>query len=226
MKTKIFVGLFVLVSSVAYSNGRTVNLPNDEFAIASITFPSSWRLSPVPNGMEGTSPDGAVYISVVAVGNSSGLVKDLKETQQILEKHKVTLDKSSQNENRFTVNGLPARELVYQGKDEDGRATVSFCKFDLGDKMIVTTYWVSTAQEKPHADEVRRIVPQLNRIKWHLRSPSRQSQGALVDVAFYPSNYPNRAEVERRSVTPRSEDNGCESHQNYAASPLVVCAIV
>ena len=158
MKTKIFVGLFVLVSSVAYSNGRTVNLPNDEFAIASITFPSSWRLSPVPNGMEGTSPDGAVYISVVAVGNSSGLVKDLKETQQILEKHKVTLDKSSQSENRFTVNGLPARELVYQGKDEDGRATVSFCKFDLGDKMIVTTYWVSTAQEKPHADEVRRIV--------------------------------------------------------------------
>ncbi len=158
MKTKLLIGLFVFVSSAMYLNGRTINLPNDEFAIASIAFPSSWRMNNVPNGVEGTSPDGAVYISVVAVGNSNGLVKDLKETQQILEQHKVTLDKSSQSENRFTVNGLPAHELVYQGKDEDGRATVSFCKFDLGDKMIVTTYWVSTAQEKLHADEIRRIV--------------------------------------------------------------------
>jgi hypothetical protein len=158
MKIKLLIALVVFVSSAVYSNGGTVSLPNDEFSIASITFPSSWRLNPVPNGTEGTSPDGAVYISVVAVGNNNGLVKDLKETQQIMEKHKVTLDQSSQSENHFTVNGLPARELVYQGKDEDGRATVSFCKFDLGDKMIVTTYWVSTAQEKRHVDEVRRIL--------------------------------------------------------------------
>lgn len=158
MKTKLFIGLVIFVSSVTYLNGRTINLPNDEFAIASIAFPSSWRLNNVPNGVEGTSPDGAVYISVVAVGNRNGLVQDLKETQQIMDKHRVTLDKSTQSENHFTVNGLPAHEFVYQGKDEDGRATVSFCKFDLGDKMIVTSYWVSTAQEKRHADEVRRIV--------------------------------------------------------------------
>lgn len=56
------------------------------------------------------------------------------------------------------VNGMSALEYVYRGRDEDGPTAVSFCKFPIGDRMIVTTYWVSTREEQKHADEVRRIV--------------------------------------------------------------------
>lgn len=91
---------FVTLASASAIEAKTINLPNDEFAIASINFPSSWRLNYVHNGVEGTSADGAVYISAVAVGNQGGLVQDLSEMQGILDKHRVTLDKSTQRENR------------------------------------------------------------------------------------------------------------------------------
>jgi hypothetical protein len=150
--------LIVTFAATAAIDARTIKLPNDEFAIASVDFPSSWNLKSIHNGIEGTSPDGAVYISAVAIGNQGGLMTDLQETQQILDKHHVTLDKSTQRENRFTVNGLDALEYVYRGRDEDGPTAVSVCKFTLGDKMIVMTYWVSTKDEQRHASEVRRIV--------------------------------------------------------------------
>lgn len=150
--------LIVIFAATATIDARTIKLPNDEFAIASVNFPSAWNLRSINNGVEGTSPDGAVYISAVAIGNRHGLMTDLQETQQILDKHHVTLDKSTQRENRFTVNGLDALEFVYRGRDEDGPTAVSVCKFTLGDKMIVMTYWVSTKEEQRHASEVRGIV--------------------------------------------------------------------
>ncbi len=157
-KIRFLVTAAFITLAAATMHARTVNLPGDEFVIASIDFPSSWKLNFVHNGVEGTSPDGAVYISAVAVGNTNGLAQDLGQTQQIMEKHHVTLDKSTQRENRFNVNGMNALEYVYHGHDEDGPTAVSFCKFPIGDKMIVTTYWVSTREEQKHADEIRRIV--------------------------------------------------------------------
>ena len=177
MKISYLAGVLFLFAHVVTAAGtRSVVLPNEEFGIASIQFPASWKLTRVTNGIEGISADGAVYISAVAIGNRVGLVNDLAQTQQILQKHRVTLDKSTQKENRFTVNGLDARELVYQGRDEDGRATVSFCKFSIGDKMVVTTYWVSTNEESRHADEVRRIVLSLKATNSNASTPRRTNR--------------------------------------------------
>src|SRR5438477_6399300 len=48
---------------------KTLKLPGDEFPIASITFPDVWAPEEVTNGAAGESPDTAVDLAAVAVGN-------------------------------------------------------------------------------------------------------------------------------------------------------------
>ncbi len=35
------------------------------------------------------------------------------------------LDQATKKENKFKINGLDAEEMIFQGKDEDGAASVS-----------------------------------------------------------------------------------------------------
>ncbi len=113
------------------------------------------------NGVAGTSDDGAVYLSVVAVGNEKGMNAEIDDTFAMLKEHKVELDKASKKENKFKINGLDAEEMLFQGKDEDGPAAVSITFVTIKDKLLVLTYWVSTEDEKKHQEEVGKIVQSL-----------------------------------------------------------------
>jgi hypothetical protein len=138
-----------------------LEVPNDEFAIASIDFPDSWESDEITNGVAGTSADGAVYLAVVGVGSAKGMDAEIDDTFAMLKEHNVTLDESSKKENKFKINGLDAEELLYQGKDEDGPAAVSITIVTIKDKVIVLTYWVSTKDEKKHQEEVSKIIKSL-----------------------------------------------------------------
>ena len=142
-------------------DAKTFKLPNEDFAIASIDMPDSWKPKEFDNGVAGQSADDAVYISVVAVGSEKGMTAEIEDTFDMLKKQKVTLDESTKKENKFKINGLDATELLYQGKDEDGPAAISICFVPIKDKMIIFTYWVTTAKEKEHLKEVGTIVNSL-----------------------------------------------------------------
>jgi hypothetical protein len=143
------------------AQAKTFKLPNDEFAIASINLPDDWDEEEVTNGVGATSDDGAVYLSVVAVGNEKGVDAELDDTFAMLKEHDVELDQNSKKENKFKINGLDAEELLFQGKDEDGPTSVSITFVPIKDKMLVVTYWVNTAEEKKHEKEVGQIVSSL-----------------------------------------------------------------
>ena len=49
---------------------KTFTLPNEEFAMATITFPNDWEPEEINNGVSGQSPDDGVYMSAVAVGSN------------------------------------------------------------------------------------------------------------------------------------------------------------
>jgi hypothetical protein len=159
---KTILTLLVIASFGAVTaHGKTMKLPNDEFSIASIDIPDSWEPEEINNGAAGTSPDKAVYISVVAVGSDKGMSAELDDTFDMLKEHKVDLDQSSKKENKFKINGLDAEEMLFQGKDEDGAAAVSITFVPVKDKVLVITYWVSTEDEKKHSAEVGKIVNSL-----------------------------------------------------------------
>jgi len=140
---------------------KTMKLPNDEFAVASIDFPSSWEPEEINNGVAGESPDKAVFLAAVAVGSEKGMNAELDDTFQFLKEHNVELDQKSKSEDKFKIGNLEAEELTFQGKDEDGPAAVSIAFVPVKDKVIVLTYWVSTDKEKDHQDEVGKILRSL-----------------------------------------------------------------
>jgi len=149
------------VSCLTASQAKTLKVPNDDFAIASINIPDSWEQEEITNGVAGTSPDGAVYLAVVGVGSGKGMDAEIDNTFEMLKAHNVELDQSSKKENKFKINGLDAEELLFSGKDEDGPASVSITFVPVKDKVLVVTYWVSTEDEKKHAAEVGKIVSSL-----------------------------------------------------------------
>lgn len=160
MKT-LFAFLTLAVLTTLCADAKTFKLPNDDFAVASIEMPDSWKPKAFDNGVSGQSADDAVYISVVAVGSEKGMSAEIDDTFEMLKTHNVTLDDSTKKENKFKVGGFDATELLYQGKDEDGPAAVSITFVPIKDKLIIFTYWVTTAKEKEHQKEVGTIVNSL-----------------------------------------------------------------
>ena len=155
----------ISLAATAPSFAKTVKLPNDDFAIASIDFPSNWDPEEIDNGVAGGSPDEAVYLAAVAVGSEKGMNAEIEDTFEFLKDHNVELDKASKTENKFKIGNLEAEELTFQGKDEDGPASVSIAFVTVKDKVVVLTYWVSTDKEKEHQEVVGKILRSLKPVK-------------------------------------------------------------
>ncbi|HSV64232.1 MAG TPA: hypothetical protein VLH83_12890, partial [Chthoniobacterales bacterium] len=76
---KLITLIAVVFLSVIAADAKTFKLPNEDFAIASIDMPDSWKPKAVENGVWGQSSDDAVYISVVAVGSEKGMQGEIED---------------------------------------------------------------------------------------------------------------------------------------------------
>lgn len=161
MIKSLFTVILIAAAGVISTEAKTLKVPNEDFAIASINIPDSWDQDEITNGISGTSPDGAVFLSVVGVGSDKGMDAEIDDTFEMLKDHNVELDQSSKKENKFKVNGLDADELLFQGKDEDGATSVSITFVPVKNKVLVITYWVAANKEDKHAEEVGKIVRSL-----------------------------------------------------------------
>src|SRR3954467_3785584 len=160
MKTLLTLIAIAFVGAIA-ADAKTFKLPNDELSIASIDIPDSWKPKEVDKGVEGQSPDDAVYMSIVAVGSEKGMNSEIDDIFEMLKSRNVILDDSTKKENKFKAGGFDATELLFQGKDQDGPTAVSITFVPIKDKMIIVTYWVETAKEKEHQKEVGTIINSL-----------------------------------------------------------------
>ena len=157
--TKILLALVAIASLLAVpAFAKTSKLPNDDFAVATITMPDDWEPEEVNNGVAGQSPDTAVYLAAVAVGSEKGMKAELDDTFEFLKEHKVELDPSTKKEDKFKIGDIDVEGLTYQGKDEDGPTAISIAFVPMKDKVIVLTYWVTVAKEKEHLEEVAKIL--------------------------------------------------------------------
>src|SRR5947207_7874536 len=111
MKTLLTLIALAFVGVIA-ADAKTFKLPNDDFAIASIDMPDSWKPKEVENGVEGQSADDAVYMSIVAVGSDKGMNAEIDDIFEMIKTHKVVLDEASKKENKFKMGGFDATELL------------------------------------------------------------------------------------------------------------------
>lgn len=160
MKTLLTLVTLAILTTLS-ADAKSFKLPNDDFAIASIDLPDSWKPKEVENGVEGQSPDDAVYMSIVAVGSEKGMNAEIDDIFEMIKTHNVELDESTKKENKFKVGSFDATELLFQGKDDDGPAAISITFVPIKDKLVIITYWVTIAKEKEHQAEVGKIVNSL-----------------------------------------------------------------
>ncbi|HEY0368329.1 MAG TPA: hypothetical protein VGC85_01915 [Chthoniobacterales bacterium] len=152
--------LFVLATALAMAaEVKTVKLPSEAFGVASIDIPDAWDVDEeLDNGVSLTNADGSVYVSAVAVGNELGMDAELEYVVQDLKEHGVVLDDKSRKDRKLKINGLDADELTFQGKDDDGDASVTVSFVPVKNKFVVITYWVSTNEQKEHQAEITQLM--------------------------------------------------------------------
>ncbi len=158
---------FLLAACLFYSVpafAKEIKLPNDEFAIASITIPGSWKPEAVEHGVEAESADGAIYMSVVAAGSEKGLKADIDTTFEMLAEHKVKIDESSKKEGKGKINEFETSSLTFKGTDEDGACTVAIIFVPIKKKVLIMTFWFSDEGADKHSKEMDKILASLKAV--------------------------------------------------------------
>ena len=139
-------------------------LPN-KHPVVSVTFPDSWKPEEIDRGVQGQTPDTAVYLSVEASKSEKGMNEIIDGTFDMFKEHKVEIDKSSKKVNKMEIAGEPAEEMVFTGKDEDGPTVVSITTFTVGDSVVVISYWATAKLESKYSAVIGKIVNSIKPLK-------------------------------------------------------------
>ncbi len=154
----LFVGL------VSPAMAEEFKVP-DKHSVVSVTFPDSWKPEEIDRGVQGQSPDGAVYLSIEASKSEKGMNEIIDGTFDMFKEHKVEIDKSSKKTNKMEIAGEPAEEMVFTGKDEDGPTVISITTLTVGDHVIVISYWATAKLEEKNSPTIGKIVNSIKAIK-------------------------------------------------------------
>ena len=164
MKTMFAATALAIMLVPCASFAETMKFPSDA-AIAQITIPDSWGPEETETGIQATSDDSAIYISIdIADEKTSDKVID--DAVDFLQTNGVKIDEKSQKESEDTVNGMKMTNLDWSGTDKDGPASIglSFLSPKPG-KLLVVTYWGTKGEQEKHVKELMAIIGSLKAVK-------------------------------------------------------------
>jgi hypothetical protein len=166
LKTTIHAALLLAAglfcSAPAFA--KEIKLPNDEFAIASISIPGSWKPEAVEHGVEAVSDDGAIYMSVVAAGSEKGLEADIEATFEMLGEHKVKINEKTKKEGKGKINEFETTSLTFKGTDADGPCTIAIVFVPIKKKVLIMTFWFSDEEVEKHGKDMDKILGSLKAV--------------------------------------------------------------
>ena len=153
--------LIVLLWCASPCRAKEFKLPAEK-PVASIDIPDTWNPTVIQKGYQMQTVDQTVYLSVETTANPAEMTAVIDQTDALLKSHKVVLEKGRMKDNKFTLNGLPAEELLYNGHDEDGATLVSITFVTIHKSAVVLTYWASVDGNKKHQSELGKILNSLH----------------------------------------------------------------
>ena len=152
--------LLTFAACVLSCQAKEFKLPADKPTVA-IDIPDSWNPTIIQRGYQTQTTDQDVYLSIETTTSEKEMTAIIDDTDAMLKSHKVVLNKVNRKENKFKLNGLPAEEILYNGRDEDGPTMVSFTFVTVGKAAVVFTYWASVDGNKKHQEELGKILNSL-----------------------------------------------------------------
>lgn len=144
MKTLLAAAaLAALLSSTAHAADLT--FPSDA-PVATLTIPDDWGPKETDTGIDATSPDNAVYLSV-DVADAKDTDATVKAAIKYLGDQGVNVDEKSAKPTESTLNGMPFYAVDWTGTDKDGPASIGLASVTVGDKNLIFTYWGTQGDE-------------------------------------------------------------------------------
>jgi hypothetical protein len=148
----------LLLSTTAQA--AELNFPSDD-PVATITIPDSWNPKETETGIDATSDDNSIYLSIdVADAKDTNAV--LTDAVKYLADQGVTVDEKSVQQSAGTLNGMPVNNANWDGNDKDGPVTIGLAAVAANaDKVLVITYWGSKGDQDKQAAAMGAIVNSL-----------------------------------------------------------------
>lgn len=161
MKKLLFCALLTLILPAAAS-AKTFNLPSAG-PVATVTLPDNWSPNETTTGVEATSDDSGVYVSI-DVANAAKAEDALKQTMEFLVKQGVTVDEASMQRQEAEINGMKMLVMTLKAKDKEGVAEVSILLLlPSPDKFLIFTYWGSPEAAKKHGNTLNGILTSIKK---------------------------------------------------------------
>ena len=141
---------------------KVYDLPDANPAV-SVNVPDRWKPTEVDKGVEATSPDGETYVAF-ETATAKGMEALIDEDIKFLSKQGVTIDRSTQQSQDTTMNGIPVSMLHWKGKDKDGPTAVTLGIFGVTDNLILLmTAWSSPAGDKANGAALTEMLGSVKR---------------------------------------------------------------
>ncbi|MGE6742019.1 histidine kinase [Allorhizobium pseudoryzae] len=154
----------MLFPAASFAAMKTLAFPSDA-PVASIAFPESWGPEETDTGIQATSDDGAIYISI-DVADGEGTDKAIDEVIAFLEKNGVSVDPATQKQSEDTINGMKMANFDWSGKDKDGPVSIGLSLVSpKPNKLLLITYWGTKGEQEKHAQTLGEIINSLKPAK-------------------------------------------------------------
>jgi hypothetical protein len=133
--------------------------------VATVSIPEAWTINEIGAGVEATSPDSGVYLSVEATPSADAEQSTVAAIQW-LAKRGVSIDAATLKQKDTRINGMDVVDLAWDGKDEDGptKVAVTLVGASAG-RLLLLTYWMSPAGERANGKDLRAIADSIRSVR-------------------------------------------------------------
>lgn len=164
ISTLFFAVVTSLICTVSYGHAKSYSI-GDTRPVATVTIPDSWETETIEDGIEATSADESVSVTIEAVE-----IKDVesatREGIKYFTEAGVTIDPSPQTQKQMTMSGKPAIDISWKGKDSDGPTNVSMTFVVLSEKDSVLLYlWGNDDSLKQNAAALQAIADSIKAVQ-------------------------------------------------------------
>jgi hypothetical protein len=149
---------------VATAFSATHKVPADD-PIATIQIPDKWQSKEVGEGVEATSPDGAVRFLVMPV-EANKIAESMGEAMRYLRNRDgITVKSDSVKHEQGKLSGMETSNVSWQGKDMKGDVKIRFTVVSIAEKQpLLVAYWGSPEAEKKHEAELNKILESIKKV--------------------------------------------------------------
>lgn len=143
---KIAFAAFATLLLASTAQAADLTFPSDN-PVATITIPDDWGPKETDTGIDATSPDNAVYLSIdVAEAKDTAAV--VQDAVKYLKDQGVSVDDKSAKQTEAKLNDMPMFAIDWSGTDKDGPVSIGLAAITINENTnLVATYWGTKGDE-------------------------------------------------------------------------------